>query len=180
MPEQQVTVEVLLARLKAITEAVGDMGVVITEERYVDEHSWAKLFTSLDDQRRAKGVAWLWQGPVSQAKGPRVGTVQVRHRFSMEMLRPFDEASGGFRSQREFVAKWQELNAALNRVVVGQPQWSLGITDAEYPGADVEHQFLQGDVDCYARQWGAGSTALKTHFISNTLEVLVVANAYAL
>jgi hypothetical protein len=174
MPTPIVTIEVILGRLKEITLAIDDPGVVVTEESYVDEHSWAKMFTSLDTGRQPKGVAWLWQKCLRQSKGPRVGCVQRLDRFSMEMLRPFDEVTSGHRSHKEALAKWQQLNDALNVVVSGQPQWCLGITPEDYPGSDVEHQFLQGDSDFYARQWGVGSTALKSHYVSNTLDVLFV------
>ena len=169
-----VTIDDLLEAQKAKVEAVDDVGVVLTRERYVDDEQWIGLFKTLGPDGSAKGVMILWQELAEQTKGPRVGTIQQRHRFSYEVVYPFDDSRGdGQTSHEVFVARLESINRALNLLVDQEPQWDLGLT-ATHPNADVEHEFLQSDGPVVVRRWGAGQNALKTHYASLTLDVLVV------
>lgn len=177
MPHTNVTIEDLLGAQKTLVEAIDDIGVVLTRERYLDEDGWISLFTALNPDESAKGVMILWQQLVSQEIGPRVCTVLQRHQFSYEILYPFDDNRPDGRTSHEvFVERVQSINDAINNVPVGTVSWNLGIT---VEGSDVLHQFLQSDGPMVVRRWGSGPTARKTHYISMTLEVLVVVTVHA-
>ncbi len=169
-----VTIEELLEAQKTLIETVSDVGVVLIRERYVDDEAWIGLFMALNVDGAARGVMCLWQELAEQTKGPRVGTIQQKHRFSYEMVYPFDDSRPDGRTSHEvFVERIQSVNQALNRLVDQQPQWDLGLT-LTHPNSDVEHEFLQSDGPIVVRRWGAGQTALKTHYCSMTLDVWVV------
>lgn len=164
----------LLGAQKAIIENIPDIGVVLTRERYLDENGWVSLFTSMNEDHSPRGVMILWQQIVSQRVGPRSCTIQQRHRFSYEVLYPFDDKrQDGESSDVVFVQNLEAINRALNTVyTVGRP-WDLGLHD-QFPQADIEHQFLQGDGARNVTRWGAGPAAIKTHYCSMTLDVLCV------
>ncbi len=169
-----VTIRDLLVAQKTKVETVSDIGVVLIRERYVDDEAWVGLFKSLNSDGAAKGIMILWQQLVSQDKGPRVGTIQQTHRFSYEAIYPYDDGRGdNLTSHEVFIERLQSINRALNLLVFQEPQWDLGLT-ATHPNSDVEHQFLQSDGPVVVRRWGAGQNAVKTHYASMTLDVLVV------
>lgn len=169
-----VTIDDLLNAQKTIVEAVPDIGVVLTRERYLDENGWVSLFTSLNADRSPKGVMILWQELVEQRVGPRSCTIQQRHRFSYEVLYPFDDKrTDGETSDIVFVRNLEAINKALNTVyTVGRP-WDLGL-HFSFPKADIQHQFLQGDGARNVTRWGSGPAAVKTHYCSMYLDVLCV------
>jgi hypothetical protein len=173
-----VTIQEILAAIKTIVEAVDDVGTVLTSERHVTDEHWVRLFTGLNGANPPQGVMILFQEFAEQTKGPRVCTVQQRHRYSLEVIEPYsDEVDGdGQNSYDRFVTKLQAINDALNLVEGTAQPWNLGVT---YPGSDVEHQFLQSDGPMAVRIWGNGSNAAKTHYASYTLDVLCVVSVHA-
>jgi hypothetical protein len=171
-----VTIERLLEAQRQRVLTVADVGQVLTRERYVSGDAFLRLFISLNHDRLPKGVMILFQELIEQRKGPRVCTVQKRARFSYEIFHPFVENDEKeVTSYDEFLVKIQAVNDAINLVEPNTLPWNLDITDL---GADVEHQFLQGDGVMDTRVWGTGSTAIKTHYISMTLDVLYVTSTH--
>jgi hypothetical protein len=167
-----VTIADLLAAQAALVSPISNIGSVLTRERYITGESYINLFMALNHDQSPNGVMILFQEFSEQMKGPRICTVQQRIRFSYEVFHKFDDKLPNDRtSHEEFIEKLQAINDALNTVVGTAQPWNLGITT---PGADVEHQFLQGDGVLDLRLWGTGSTAIKTHYVSMTLDVLVV------
>lgn len=172
-----VTIADLLATQQSIVEtalaALDDPdGVVLTRERYVDEDQWIKLFRAINEDEAPKGVMILWQN-MSQRKGDAICQVRQTHRFSYEILYPFDDnRPDGLTSYEVFVARVEAINNALNNEGI---DFDLGITTL---GADVQHDFLQTD-ELLVRRWGSGATAVKTHYTSATIEVNVTVQAHA-
>lgn len=173
-----VTVTDLLGAQKSIVETVPGIGVVLTRERYLDENGWVSLFTSLNEDHSPRGVMVLWQELVEQKLGPRSCTILQRHRFSYEVLYPFDDRrQDGDVSDSVFVQNLQSINHALNTVYTTGRPWDLGLHD-QFPLADIQHQFLQGDGARNVTRWGSGPAAVKTHYCSMTLDVLCVVSEH--
>lgn len=165
----------LLLAQKELVEAVDDVGVVLTRDRFVDEDEWIELFRSLNVDALAglpQGVMILWNS-VSQSRGPRICTVQQEHEFSYEFLYPFDDNRPDGRTSHEvFIERIESINNALNEAGV---DFNLGINTV---GSDVQHQFLQSDGPILVRLWGAGTTALKTHYFSAKFTISCVVSQH--
>lgn len=170
-----ISISDLLLAQKEIVEAVDDVGVVLTRDRFVDEEEWIELFRALNTDELAglpQGVMILWQ-EVSQSRGPRICTVQQEHTFSYEVIYPFDDnRTDGRTSHEVFIERLESINNALNEAGV---DFNLDITIS---GSDVQHQFLQSDGAHLVRLWGAGATAVKTHWFSGTFVVTCVVSQH--
>ncbi len=171
-----VTIEDLLSAQEALISAVSGVGSVITRERYVEGENFIAIFTGLNSDGSPNGVSITFQELLEQKKGPRVCSVQMRLRFGYEIIHEFnDKLSDGRTSHDTFLELIQNINNALNKVVGKAQPWNLGITIEK---SDVEHQFLQGDGPIELRTWGTGSTAVSTHYMRATLDVLCVVCNY--
>jgi len=171
-----VTIDDLLEAIKTIIETVPDIGSVLTRERSVEDDAFIALFKEMNDDRSSNGVMILWEELISQDKGPRVCTILQKHRFSIEIMAPFDDKRpDGLTSHEVFVKRFEAINNALKHIEGNAMPWALGIT---IPNADVEHQFLQSNGPHIVRRWGSGSTSELTHYTTYTLDVLCVVNAH--
>lgn len=174
-----VTISELLDTQKSIVEealaALDDPdGVVLTRDRYIDEDQWIKLFMAMNQDESPKGVMILWHG-LEQRKGDAICQARQTHRFSYEILYPFDDnRPDGLTSYEVFVERVETINNALN-VARYRADFDLGI---ENPGAEVEHHLLQSDGEIQVRRWGTGPTAVKTHYATFTFDVGITVNVH--
>ncbi len=167
----------LLEAIKAIIDTVPDIGTVLTRERHTGAGECLVLFTAMNSDESPKGVMILFSEFVSQGKGPRMCTVQQRLRFGLEIFYPFDdERPDGLTSHEVFISKIEEINDALNATgpaTGSKEDWDLGLTPS-FPHSEVEHQFLQSTVEAHVKEFGTGSTGMKVHYASYSLDVNMV------
>lgn len=161
------TLERVLDALKTIVETVDDLGVVLTDSRFVeDEKEILDLITGVHPTSEPTGILITWQSIPSQVRDENPCLVITTYRFTLNILRKYEhKRDDGLTSDAYFKRKLFELNEKLN----SSPD--LGLDER------VEHQCLISSDEFGVVAWGEGHGAPITHLSNFELDVEVT-NGY--
>lgn len=159
------TQEEIIDALKATIETVPDIGIVITDSRFVeDEKEIIELVTDLNTDMEPTGMLISWK-EIEQSQDEDACKVIAYYKYHLFFLMKYlHRRSDGLTSDRFFTRKIFELMEALNAAR------SLGLDNR------VEHQLLQSSDEFGVVAWGEGHNAPITHMATFTLDVQVVNN----